>query len=176
MKTHKFAVVASGADPADENLESRLLKAGCGDATISFHKGLLILQFSRQAKTFAHAIISAFEDVHKAGAHVERFEPDCFVSLTEIAERTGMSKAAISLYWKGERGTGFPAPKIRITSESPLWDWVDVSQWMHANAKLSRDAVLEARLLKEANVVMRLELVPRDSFAKQIRQIAAQVA
>jgi hypothetical protein len=45
---------------------------------------------------------------------------------------------------------------------------------MHAHAKLSRDAVLEARLLKEANVVMRLELVSRDGFAKQIRQVAAQ--
>jgi predicted DNA-binding transcriptional regulator AlpA len=174
MKTYNFAIIASGADPADGNLESRLSKAGCDDATISFHKGLLILQFSRQAKNFAHAIISAFEDVHKAGARVERFEPDCLVSLTEIAERTGMSKTAISLYWKGERGKGFPAPKIRITSDSPLWDWVDVSQWMHANAKLSRDAVVEARVLKEANIVTRLELVPRDNFAKQIRQVAVQ--
>lgn len=176
MKTHKFAIIASGVDPNNEELENRFYEAGCDDATISFQKGLLILEFSREAKNFAHAIISAFEDVHKAGAKVERFEPDHLVSLSDIAERSGLSKAAISLYCKGERGREFPTPTVRVTSDSPLWDWVDVSRWMHSNEKVGVETVLEARLLREANTITRFEPAPRTVFAKRIGEIAAAQA
>src|SRR5689334_17300129 len=107
MKTYQFAIIASGPNPNEDNFEDRFFEAGCDDATISFQKGLIILEFSREAKSFAHAIASAFANVHKAGAKVERFEPDHLVNLSDIAQRSGMSRAAISLYCKGERGVGF---------------------------------------------------------------------
>jgi transcriptional regulator with XRE-family HTH domain len=173
MKKYRFAIIASGLDADSDEFENCLFEAGCGDSTASFQKGLIILEFSREAKSFAHALISAFADVHKAGAKVERFEPDHLVSLSDIAVRSGMSKAAISLYCKGERGAGFPAPIARVMSESPLWDWVDVSRWMHKHDKISSDAVLEARLVREANLVTRQEKAPQDIFAKRIESIAA---
>ncbi|HWY15596.1 MAG TPA: hypothetical protein VNX86_10715 [Rhizomicrobium sp.] len=176
MKTHKFAIIASGLDPNGDEFENRLYEAGCDDATISFQKGLIILEFSREAKSFAHAIISAFENVHAAGAKIERFEPDHLVSLSDIAERSGLSKAAISLYCKGARGHGFPPPMARVTSESPLWDWVDVSRWMHQHEKIDREAVLEARLVREANIITRMEAVPHDKFARRIEELAAVAA
>ncbi len=176
MKEFKFTIIATGMDPNDDEFENRLYEAGCDDATASFQKGLIILEFSREAKSFAHAIISAFENVHRAGARVERFEPDDLVSLSDIAERSGLSKAAISLYCKGERGNGFPLPIARVTSESPLWDWVDVSRWMHKHNKVDRDVVLEARLVREANIITRLEAAPHDRFARRIEEIAAEMA
>ena len=44
----------------------------------------------------------------RAGAKVERIEPDHLVSLSEIAERSGLTRQAISLYTRAERGENFP--------------------------------------------------------------------
>ncbi|MDE2163197.1 MAG: hypothetical protein KGJ53_08545 [Alphaproteobacteria bacterium] len=172
MKAHEFTVIASGLDPEAEDFEDRFYEAGCSDATISHQKGLIILEFVREAKNFAHAIISAFQDVRAAGATVERFEPDYLVSLSDIAERCGLTRAAVTLYWQGKRGRGFPSPVARVTSESPLWDWVDVSRWMHEQINLPAEAVLEARMVREATLVMQQRKpVPADEFAKALDRI-----
>lgn len=174
MKTHEFAIVASALDPEAEDFEDRFFEAGCDDATISFQKGVIVLDFARDAQTFAKALISAIEDVQRSGAKVERIEPDYLVSLSDIAARSGLSRAAISLYCKGERGHGFPTPVVRVTSESPLWDWVDVSRWMHQNDRLSAGDVLRARMVKEANLVAQSKSLRRDQFVKQLEKRAAE--
>ncbi len=170
MKIYEFAIVATGLDTQAEDFEDRFFEAGCDDATISYQKGVIVLEFAREAKNFAHALTSAFADVVEAGARVERFEPDYLVSLSDIAARTGLSRAAISLYCKGERGRAFPAPVARVTSESPLWDWVDVTRWMHANGKLPHEAVIEARMVREASVVAQLKSAPPDQFARLLEE------
>ena len=169
MKMHEFTIIASGMNPNDDEFENRFFAAGCSDATIAYQKGLSILEFTREAKNFSHAIISAFENVQKAGAKVERFEPDHLVSLSDIAARSGMSRAAISLYAKGERGRAFPVPVARITTESPLWDWVEVSRWLQMNEKLSADVVLEARMLKDANMIACTHAIRPDQFSRELQ-------
>jgi hypothetical protein len=171
MKTHEFTIIASGLDPDAEDFEDRFFEAGCDDATISHQNGLTILEFSRAAKNFAHAIVSAFADVRTAGATVERFEPDYLVSLSDIASRSGLTRGAISHYSQGKRLHGFPSPVARVTSDSPLWDWVDVSRWMHKNDKLPHEAVLEARLVREANIVAQKKSLAPDLFAKHMEKV-----
>lgn len=151
MKTHAFSIVASGLDPEMEGYEDRFFEAGCDDATLSFQKGVIIAEFAREALSFGEAVASAVVDVRKTGAKVERVEPDYLVSLSDIAERSGLTRQAISLYTKAERGSGFPNPVARVTSNSPLWDWLEVTEWLHAQSKIDRDAVVEARIVKEAN-------------------------
>ena len=174
MKTHEFNIVASGLDPEADDFEDRFYEAGCDDATISFQKGAIILEFAREAPTFAKALISAFADVQRAGARVERIEPDCLVSLSDIATRTGLSRAAISLYGKGQRGQGFPAPVARVTSESPLWDWVDVSSWMARQGKLPEGDVSNARIVREANRVAQLRDLKPGQAIKQLEKSNAE--
>ena len=176
MKAFEFTIIASGLDPEADNFEDIFYEAGCGDATISYQKGCIILEFARKAKDFAHAVISAFEDVQKSGAKIERFEPDYLVTLTDISERTGLSKAAISLYAKGERGKAFPKPVARITSDSPLWDWVDVSRWMHTYNKLPIEAVLEARTAREASEWAGSRKAHSHLFAKKLETALAEEA
>ncbi len=175
MKTHEFTIIASGLDPQADDFEDRFYEAGCDDATISFQKGAIILEFAREAPTFAKALVSAFADVQRAGAKVERIEPDNLVSLSDIAARTGLSRAAISLYGKGERGQGFPAPVARVTSESPLWDWVDVSSWMVQQGKLPADNVTVARIVREANLVAQLRDLKPGQMIKQLEKSAAEL-
>ncbi|MCF2523005.1 hypothetical protein [Bradyrhizobium sp. G127] len=154
MSKYYFTIIASGLDPEAEDFEDRFFAAGCDDATLSVQRGAIILEFSREAKSFPHALVSAFSDVQKAGAKVVHFEPDHLVSLSDIAHRSDMSKAAISLFAKGERGRDFPSPVAKVTSESPLWDWVEVARWMFRRKSLSLHHVVEARIVRQANVAL----------------------
>lgn len=151
MKNYKFSIIASGLDPEAADFESRFYEAGCDDATVSFQKGHIILDFARDAETMENAISSSVEAVMAVGAKVDRVEPDPLVSLSEISSRTRMSRAAMTQYSKGQRGKDFPAPIVKVTSESPLWDWAAVALWFYHNNKLTKDDVLEAETVKEAN-------------------------
>ena len=152
MKKHSFTIVASGLDYEADDFEDRFFEAGCDDATISVQKGAIILDFNREARSFSYALKSAIASVEAAGATVVHIEPDHLVSLTDIAARANLTKAAVSLYAKGERGQGFPAPVARVTTESPLWDWVLVARWLHRQGRLSTDVLVRARLVRSVNV------------------------
>ena len=92
--------------------------------------GHIIIDFAREAETMDEAISSALENVAATGAHIDRVEPDPLVSLSDIAKRAEMTRAAITNYHKGYRAEAFPAPVVKVTSQSPLWDWASVARWL----------------------------------------------
>jgi hypothetical protein len=173
MKTHEFTIVASGLDPEMEGYEDRFFEAGCDDATLSFQKGVIIAEFSREAVSFSKAVASAYQDVLRTGAKVERVEPDHLVSLSDIAERSGLTRQAISLYTKAERGSGFPNPIARVTSTSPLWDWLEVTEWLYAHDRIDREAVVNARIVKEANRFLDAHEGQPDDFTRRLEMLEA---
>jgi hypothetical protein len=151
MKTFEFAIIATGLDRTAEDFESRFYDAGCDDATISFQKGVIIADFARDAASIDEAIASAVRDVRKTGAAIERIEPDPLVSLSDIAARAAMSRAAMSNYASALRGKDFPPPVARVTTDSPLWEWADVSRWLYRNHRVAREVVIEAGAVRAAN-------------------------
>ena len=171
MKTHDFTIIASGLDPEAADFEDRFFEAGCDDATLSFQKGVIIAEFHREAVTFSAAVASAYEAVLRAGARVERIEPDHLVSLSEIAERSGLSRQAISLYTRAERGENFPGPVAKVTSKHPLWDWPEVAEWLFERGTLSREDVVEARIVKEANCHLEATDVVGDGLARRLKAV-----
>ncbi len=171
MKTHDFAIIASGLDPQADDFEDRFFEAGCDDATLSFQKGVIIAEFHREAVSFSTAVATAYEAVLRAGAKVERIEPDHLVSLSEIAERSGLSRMAISHYTRGERGENFPGPVAKVTSKHPLWDWPEVAEWLFERGSVSREDVVEARIVKEANCQLEGVGVAGDGFAKRLAAV-----
>lgn len=151
---YEFTIVASGFDPlTDAKFDDRFYEAGCDDATLSFQKGVIVLEFDRKALSFTDAITSAVENVKGAGAKVERIEPDHLVSLSDIARRAGISRAAVSLYVKGERGEEFPAPVARVTTESPLWNWVDIATWLYKYRDGDKEVAVRAHVVWQINLV-----------------------
>jgi transcriptional regulator with XRE-family HTH domain len=169
MKIYEFTIVASGLDPEARDFADRFFEAGCDDATISFQKGVIVLEFAREAPNFIKALASALFDVQRAGARVERIEPDHLVSMADIAKRAGLTRAAISLYAKGMRAQEFPAPIARVTSESPLWDWYAVARWMcRYESKVSLQDVLQARMVKETNLLIVQGSLPHDRFTRRL--------
>jgi transcriptional regulator with XRE-family HTH domain len=156
MKTFDFSIIASGLDPEAEDFADRFFDAGCDDATISFQKGHIIVDFAREADSIDAAICSAVECVKKAGAKVDRVEPDPLVSLSDIAARTGLTRAAISNYAKGERAENFPTHIARITSKTSLYDWAAVAKWLFQHEQLSREAAIQAEAMRVANSAIQL--------------------
>jgi predicted transcriptional regulator len=151
MKTFEFTVVASGLDHEADDFEDHFFEAGCNDATIAVARGAIILKFARGGETLEEAIHSAMADVRRAGAAIDRVEPDYLVSLSEIAERAHLTRAAVSLYAKGERGAEFPHPVARVTTESPLWDWTDVAKWLEKRGKVDERVFQEAVVFRTVN-------------------------
>jgi hypothetical protein len=151
MKSYSFTIVASALNPDANDYAERIFEAGCDDATVALQKGSFILDFDRRAESFEAALASARDDVRRAGAFVERVEPDHLVNASDIAARSGMTRAAISNYSAGKRATGFPAPVARITTDSPLWDWVEVATWLARDGKVTDEAVAEALSIRSAN-------------------------
>ncbi len=173
MKTHEFTIIASGLDHEADDFEDRFFEAGCDDATLSFQKGVIIVEFSREAVSFSKAVASAYEDVLRTGAHVERVEPDHLVSLSEIAERAGMTRQAISLYTRGERSSEFPYPAAKVTSKHPLWDWYEVSEWLFKNERIDREEVVRAKIVKEANLHLETNDATADNFTRRLEALEA---
>ena len=171
MKTHSFTIIASGLDPQADDFEDRFFDAGCDDATLSFQKGVIIVEFQREAVSFASAVASAYEAVLGAGAKVERIEPDHLVSLSEIAERAGLSRMAISHYTRGDRGENFPGPVAKVTSKHPLWDWPEVAEWLFERGTLSREEVVQARIVKEANCRLDASGMAGEEFTKRLEAV-----
>jgi predicted DNA-binding transcriptional regulator AlpA len=169
-KMYEFSIIASGLDPQADDFEARLYNAGCDDSTISFQKGHIILDFAREAESIDEAISSAIEAVRTAGAHIDRVEPDPLVSLSEIAARTGMSRAAMTQYSKGQRSSGFPAPVAKITSDSPLWDWSGVARWLYQHDKIEWEVALEAEIVKQANEAIECDEPIREHLSKCARE------
>jgi hypothetical protein len=154
MKTFEFSIIASGLDHEADDFEHRFYDAGCDDATISFQKGHIIVDFAREAPSIEDALSSAIEAVRSTGASITRIEPDPLVNLSEIAARSGLTRQAIALYSTGQRGRDFPPPVARITADNPLWDWPSVACWLFKTSKMPKDAVIEAEVIKEANKIV----------------------
>jgi len=121
-------------------------------------------------KIYEEIAAGAFDDVLKAGATVERFEPDHLVSLADIAKRTGLSRSALTNYHKGDRGSDFPTPVARVTSDSPLWDWCEVATWLHGRDQIGREAVIQARIVREANLVIETHSLQPDHFVARMTE------
>lgn len=155
MRTYEFSIIASGMDPTKDDYESRFYDAGCDDALVSFQNGHTILDFCRAADSAEGAIASAVKCVQAAGATVDRIEPDPLVTLSEIASRTGLSRAAISQYAKGQRAADFPPPSAKVTTGNPLWRWVGVARWLRKRGKVTSESVLEAEAVDRANAALR---------------------
>lgn len=172
MKMFEFSIIASGLNREANDFEARFYDNGCDDALVAFQKGRIIIDFAREAETIQQAISSAVEDVRRAGAKVDRVEPDPLVSLSDIAQRSGLTKTAVHNYATGERRTDFPAPIARVTTTSPLWDWSEVSGWLFQQGALAVEVWHQAVFVKDTNVQLYRETANPIESPDSKKQIA----
>ncbi len=77
QQTHEFMLIYAGVEDYTDELADALYEAGCGDALIGMRDGLFFASFARDAPTFREALISAIEDIERAGQPLRlvRVEP-----------------------------------------------------------------------------------------------------
>jgi hypothetical protein len=152
-----------------------------------FHDGSVMtgpsgteIEFTREADSWAEAIVSAIRDVESVpGLRVSGAGQEDLVSMLDIAHRARRSREAVRLWAAGQRGPGgFPAPAWRSPSGERFWSWPDVAWWVSENLNLAvevvpdairaadevlkaRQAVADAqRILSEADDATRQQLAP----------------
>jgi hypothetical protein len=67
VSTHEFVLALPGVAKITRKIEDALFRAGCDDATLYQREGKVFLAFAREAEDRPGAIVSALEDVGKAG-------------------------------------------------------------------------------------------------------------
>lgn len=70
----EFTLILSGPTDITSEVENGLFESGCDDATLSLQNGVLKLTFTRSADSLKEAILSATQDVQKAGIAVVGLE------------------------------------------------------------------------------------------------------
>lgn len=173
MKVNYFVIIADGLDPDADDTYNAFHEAGCDDATVAWREGAFTLYFHREAARFDEALMSAYRDVTKAGATVTRFEPDTFVTLTDIAERSGLTASTIADLRRSQEGVDFPPPSIRVTTDEPLWDWAAVALWLQRRQLVDRSVAIEARVLWEANTTLLLQSMQGTDFEQAFAGLQA---
>jgi hypothetical protein len=75
---HEFTLVLDGIPELTPEIMDALYEAGCDDATVSRSNGTVSMDFDRPAASLTEAIVSAINDIRRAGigARVVRVEPD----------------------------------------------------------------------------------------------------
>jgi hypothetical protein len=76
-------------------------------------------------------------------------------------------------YYKGHRQEGFPAPKARVTSHSPLWDWAAVAAWLYKHGRISKEEAIEAGVLSAANDLLECGASLPGTLEKRAEQLEA---
>jgi len=73
MPTHTFTFVLEGVEHTDE-LANRLFAAGCDDALLCGQDGDVALDFDREADHQRDALVTAANDVGRAGIKIKSVE------------------------------------------------------------------------------------------------------
>lgn len=175
MHTYTFTLLLSGADFQDPNVVEVLYAAGCTDATFGTQAGVSFADFDREANTLVEAVLSAVEQVERAvpRARVTRVEPEDLVSASDIAVRTGRTRASVSYLIDGERGPGdFPPSALRLGGDRPTWHWSEVVSWFSSRLDQPIGTATEAHALAALNAALELRRAIAHAAPPAAHQIA----
>ncbi|MBQ9725467.1 MAG: TetR family transcriptional regulator, partial [Neisseriaceae bacterium] len=115
------------------------------DALLYSKNGAVCLIFDREAQTAKQAVETAMTQIRQAGFNDLVLQEKGYATLSEIAKRTGLSRAAVAQYASGKRERDFPRPMF-ITGDSALYSWCETAQWLYQHGKISLSNVEIATL------------------------------
>jgi hypothetical protein len=166
--------------PSGEDVLDALYKVGWDDSTIDFDPvkgGEGWATFHREAPSALQAVASAIQEGREAGVELLGVTED-YVTLGEIAERTGRTPAAVDHWATGRRGPGgFPEPRVPRPRVS-LYSWAEVSMWLVANglAALSPADVEIARICEVTDATLRARRLQQQLSPTDLETLSQAVA
>ncbi|WP_367971731.1 hypothetical protein RJD38_22195 (plasmid) [Vibrio scophthalmi] len=163
MKTHDFALVVISSKELDADgvcdLANQLFEAGAEDCTVGSSGKNIILEFDREADSYQDAVLSAIQEVKTINdIEIKSLDAGQFVGLSDAAEMSNLTRAALSSFSKGTRGDGtFPTPYLRVSSKSPLYDWAEIADWLEARGYVEHGIADNARFTSQINMALKLK-------------------
>ena len=180
MAEFDFKIFCRDVDTSDETFLDHLFEAGCDDATVFFKDGYLCLDFTRESDNAENAVVSAIIDFECSGigGSVERVEPEDLASLSEIANRVGVTRASLQKYARGESKVGkdFPGPVQNISaSRRELFSTVEVMKWMlqKQKAEIPQHSVELCTVIEKTNQAL---IVARAQCDDDVIRLVARLA
>lgn len=126
MNTYAVSVIVEGFD-MDSEYQNAGLECLSYDAIVSSTAGLTIVDADVDAASEVDAILQLISDLRSLNVTVVRLDA-MLVSVSEVADRTGVSRETARLWATGQRRDGFPAP-FTVVGSSLYWAWSDVVEW-----------------------------------------------
>ncbi|THV40524.1 hypothetical protein [Glycomyces buryatensis] len=166
--------------PPGERIIDAMYEAGWDDALVSFDPvagGEGWATFNREAPSAVQAVVSAIRQGRKAGVELLGVAED-LVAISQIAERTNRTVAAVDHWVTGRRGPGgFPEPRVPRPRVS-LYSWAEVSIWLeeHNLAEVSPADVEIAQLCEVADATLRARRLQRRLSAEHRKALTQAVA
>lgn len=150
MYEYGFAIHMLGLDFEDE---ATLLVLDDEEITVvpSTSDGLLTLYVILAADSPMEAWreFTAFCEQRAPRISITRVDLD-LVSISQIAERSGVARETARLWSRGLRREGFPAP-FTSAGQSLLWAWSDVFCWLSSSAELDEPVPLPVAAMERIN-------------------------
>ena len=129
MSTYHFTIVVRDAYVDMPDIEDTFYEAGCDDALLCHYNDTVYLEFDREADNAEQAIKSALENIRSLGFKQLVVQEGGVSTLSEMAERAGLTRAALSQYAKSKRGCGdFPKPVYGVATGSALYSWAKIGR------------------------------------------------
>lgn len=129
----EFAVIATGRDLDDPEFLDRLFEITGGDVTFECdrHGEVATIWFDREADTLKDAVFEAIRQLHRLPElRIQSVEIDDIVTQDQIAEKTGLSRQAVSMHVNEQRGTKhFPLPVVGIPQRVRVWRLADIYEY-----------------------------------------------
>lgn len=133
---HNFTFILGDEMQLTDEIIEQILAAS-DDALVGGRNHQALVEFDRNAPSFAEAVIAALREIESIpGLQVRRVEPEELVSLSAMAGRLDRSVESIRLLVEGQRGPGgFPRPVAQVDAKTRLWEWTAVATWWRDSMK-----------------------------------------
>lgn len=168
---YNFILIMSGIYDLNESIEDGLFKAGCDDATLSFHNQAAYLEFDREADNLKYAVLSAIRDVEDSGLGIKVIgvEPGDLVNAAEIARRANVSREYVRKLMNTENvKSKLPVPRQSLNNATTLWSWAEISNWLYSMKILKNTYIMkDAELIRDINEILKESLLDKSVLKRR---------
>lgn len=130
------------------------------------------VRFDRPAPTMAGAVTSAVRALESAGCRVLRVDTDDYVTVWDVAHRTGRSRTTVRRWVAGRAGPGGFPPPLNPRRDTTFYSWAETLPWLRH--ELGVDLPEEDPTRVAADLALRLRsLLPRVPASQAVLDLLA---
>lgn len=146
MRTYELTFII---DPIDDTTIDRLAADGIDWSKIG---RLQFAHVDETSESFIDAVRTAYDHLRSMNIRATRLRLDV-VSSSEIANRTGVSRPAVTKWTKHTSGDDAFPLELDWSTTGPVWVWADVNDWLHKTGRAGHDETCSPSLaeIEQAN-------------------------